>query len=91
MRERGDKPAAQAPGIGAVIPESGILTDPHCLLTRAGGISRIRVPGRHDAMQHAQPANYMTSRKNVNTTIPTTMVPSMVRRHKNQPRPASAA
>ncbi|PRF12180.1 hypothetical protein C6Q15_32140 [Burkholderia multivorans] len=32
-----------------------------------------------------------TSRSTVNTTMPTTIVPSMLRRQRNQPRPASAA
>ncbi|PMS31967.1 hypothetical protein C0Z16_09370 [Paraburkholderia rhynchosiae] len=33
-RGPGGKAAARAPGIDAVIPETGILTDPTCLLTR---------------------------------------------------------
>src|SRR3954470_24605965 len=33
-REAGANAAARAPGVGAVIPERSILTDPHSLLTR---------------------------------------------------------
>lgn len=44
-----------------------------------------------DARRAGTAAHQKTRRSAVNTSIPTTIVPSMLRRHKNQPRPASAA
>jgi hypothetical protein len=84
--------AAVAPCTGALIPETTILTDPHCLLTR----NQANVPYLKNARRMPQcnifnSINYMKRRKSVNTTIPTTIVPSMVRRHKNHARPDSVA
>jgi hypothetical protein len=84
--------AAVAPRTGAVIPERAILTDPHCLLTR----NQANVPYLKNAPRMLRrsifnPINHMKMRRSVNTTIPTTIVPSMVRRHKNHARPASVA
>ncbi|CAE6749682.1 hypothetical protein R75471_00225 [Paraburkholderia domus] len=84
--------AAVAPCSGALIPETAILTDPHCLLTR----NQANVPYLKNAPRMPQRSifnriNHMKSRRSVNTSIPTTIVPSMVRRHKNHPRPHSVA
>lgn len=96
MWRAGGKAAARAPGIGAVIPESAILTDPHYLLTRErANVPYLnvtsRVPQRSIRGAHPPPAHYMNRRKSVNTSMPTTIVPSMVRRHKSHANPASVA
>ncbi len=85
---------------------TGILADPSGRLTRATANSAyLGSRAGTDELLHrsktgAQPAgsdragtavHQKISRSAVNTSIPTTIVPSMLRRHKNQPRPASAA
>lgn len=85
---------------------TGILADPPGRLTRAAANSAylgLRAAGgvmlhRNNARaapvgtRPAGAANHQNIRRSaVNTSMPTTIVPSMLRRHKNQPRPASAA
>lgn len=85
---------------------TGILADPSGRLTRAAANSaylgsRAAVdtfPQRNNvdapaagARRAAMAIRQKISRSAVKTSIPTMIVPSMLRRHKNQPRPASAA
>lgn len=76
----------------ALIPERAILTDPHCLLTRnQANVPYLKNAPRMSRRSISDPTNYMNRRKSVNTAIPTTIVPSMVRRHINHAKAASAA
>ncbi|VWB05783.1 hypothetical protein BDI24065_00068 [Burkholderia diffusa] len=85
---------------------TGILADPPGRLTRAAANSaylgsRTAVntfPQRNNRCSPAAGTRWAgteirqkISRSTVKTSIPTMIVPSMLRRHKNQPRPASAA
>lgn len=85
---------------------TGILADPPGRLTRAAANSAyLGLRAGTDALRQcsntrAQPggagragaaAHQKIRRSAVNTSMPTTIVPSMLRRHKNQPSPASAA
>lgn len=85
---------------------TGILADPSGRLTRAAANSaylgsRVAIdtlPQRSNArapVAGTRPAGAAIRQKirrsTVKTSIPMMIVPSMLRRHKNQPRPASAA
>ncbi|PRF42048.1 hypothetical protein C6Q10_09175 [Burkholderia multivorans] len=84
----------------------GILADPPRTLARAAANSaylgsraatrailhcNIDSGGRRRGATAPTGRAQTTSRSTVNTTMPTTIVPSMLRRQRNQPRPASAA
>ncbi|KDB07877.1 hypothetical protein LIG30_2858 [Burkholderia sp. lig30] len=72
--------------------DAAILADPSGRLTRASANSTR--PGHAPrAAQDADstPAGQPIRRSAVNTSMPATIVPSMVRRHRNQPKPARAA
>src|SRR5262245_29350978 len=76
--------AAAVARCGALNPESGILTDPTGLLTRGGAnppylsprLARV-LPRRGDPRRD----RHMTRRSTVKTSIPVTIVLSIVRRH----------
>ncbi|MGY4209517.1 hypothetical protein ACVK00_002891 [Burkholderia sp. PvR073] len=85
---------------------TGILADPSGRLTRAAANSAYlgshaaadTLPQCSNAQAQAAGARLAGAairqkirRSAVKTSIPMTIVPSMLRRHKNQPRPASAA
>lgn len=85
---------------------TGILADPSGRLTRAAANSAYLgshatvdiLPQRNNARAKAAGARLAgtairqkITRSTVKTSIPMMIVPSMLRRHKNQPRPASAA
>ncbi|AVR23069.1 hypothetical protein A8H40_27795 [Burkholderia multivorans] len=85
---------------------TGILADPPRTLARAAANSAylgsraatrailrciIDSSGRRCDAATPPGGPQTTSRSTVNTTMPTTIVPSMLRRQRNQPRPASAA
>jgi hypothetical protein len=76
----------------ALNPETGILTDPHSLLTRTqANLAYLEITPSMARRSIRHPSCYMKMRNSVNTIIPVTIVPSMVRRHKNHPRPDSVA
>lgn len=85
---------------------TGILADPPGRLTRAAAnsaylgsragtealLQRSNARTQAGSARQAGTAAHQKIRRNaVNTSMPTTIVPSMLRRHKNQPSPASAA
>lgn len=71
--------------------EAAILADPSGRLTGASANSAGPGHAPRAAPPCSTPAGQPIRRSAVNTSMPEMIVPSMVRRHRNQPKPARAA